>query len=95
VDLHRIYHEAHLEHEYMVPLIVQPPYVPDLLSSYLMAPWTPAGQRQPIFNPQFFEGYLGDITGAHLRGPNMTIVTKVKTFDLQYGQLGPKHRTSV
>ncbi|KAJ7848115.1 hypothetical protein B0H13DRAFT_1906943 [Mycena leptocephala] len=91
VDLQKIYLEASYEMEYPTPLLAHFPYGQDLMTSYLTRPTEPLNIGRPIFQPQFFRGFLGDKTDQHFLEENLSVIRTLNSLSLDAGQIGPKH----
>jgi hypothetical protein len=95
VDLQKIYLEASYEMEYPTPLLAHFPYGQDLMTSYLTRPTEPLNIGRPIFQPQFFRGFLGDKTDQHFLEENLSVIRTLNSLSLDAGQIGPKHSAFV
>ncbi|KAJ7796413.1 hypothetical protein B0H13DRAFT_1934602 [Mycena leptocephala] len=91
LDLQKIYLEASYEMEYPTPLLAHFPYGQDLMTSYLTRPTEPLNIGRPIFQPQFFRGFLGDKTDQHFLEENLSVIRTLNSLSLDAGQIGPKH----
>ncbi|KAJ7437073.1 hypothetical protein B0H11DRAFT_2255638 [Mycena galericulata] len=91
LDLLRIYREAETVLEYPPgPLITQRPYMHGLWVNYFTSTWQETGPY--VFHrPQLYLGFLGEANREDLPEDTRTRICRVKSFDLDLGQLGPKH----